>query len=550
VRRILALLLIAACHRTPKPVSIAPLPAKAYAHYLAGKYALYRDDAERAVIELTAASRAAPEQPMISVELARALAKAKRHPAAREVLALARKAWPDHPLVWLASGEVLEHDASQRAETLTAYKRAIALEPTDERAYLGLARTQTASGDNASAERTLRTLVNKLPDSVDGHYRLAGRLEARGDRHAAITELRAVLERDPDHLDARIDLARTLRRMGKLAEAVAQTRSAFDRAGQPMDLAEELYYMLCEADDRQGAIDLLTLLDDDRSDADALATVASWNRALGRLAEARQVALRIKTLDPDASTIAVAETDFAEGLVDQALHAVLSIPETSKRYVEARRVAIEIHIRKKQVSEALELLAPLRAARPADVPLLFVEALAHATAGDSAKARDVAGLITGEPVAVAFLRARIADASGDPAGALALLEGGLRQEPDHVGSLNLAGYILANRKERLDVAERYLTRARDLQPGDTSILDSWGWYLLQRGRPRDAIRALDHAARFAPREAEILYHLAAAWAADRAPRTASEVLDRAAALNPSPDVQARIDALRKALGLR
>ena len=70
VRRVAWILaLTAACHRTPKPVSIAPLPADAYAHYLAGKLALYRDDAEAASHELAAAAAAAPEQPMLAVEL-------------------------------------------------------------------------------------------------------------------------------------------------------------------------------------------------------------------------------------------------------------------------------------------------------------------------------------------------------------------------------------------------------------------------------------------------------------------------------------------------
>src|SRR5262245_42556452 len=94
-----ALALGAACHRTPKPVPIVPLSANAYAHYLAGKLALYRDDPAAAADELRFAAQAAPDQPMISVELARALAKAKRDAAARDVLVLARKKWPDHSQV-------------------------------------------------------------------------------------------------------------------------------------------------------------------------------------------------------------------------------------------------------------------------------------------------------------------------------------------------------------------------------------------------------------------------------------------------------------------
>src|SRR5690349_24926596 len=127
-----ALVLITACHRTPKPVSLAPLPANAYSHYLAGKLALYRDDPATAANELRIAAQAAPDQPMIAVELARALAKAKRDAAAREVLLLARKQWPEHAQVWLASGEVLEEFAATRKEAMDAYRRAIKLEPTEE----------------------------------------------------------------------------------------------------------------------------------------------------------------------------------------------------------------------------------------------------------------------------------------------------------------------------------------------------------------------------------------------------------------------------------
>ncbi|HEY5923610.1 MAG TPA: tetratricopeptide repeat protein [Kofleriaceae bacterium] len=560
--RLAALLVIAACHRTPKPISLAPLPAGAYAHYLAGKLALYRDDPAAAADELRLAAAAAPDQPMIAVELARALAKAKRAAAARDVLVLARKKWPDHSQVWLASGEVLEDAAATRKEALDAYRKAIKLEPTEERAYIGLARTQATAGDGAGAERTLRALVKKLPTSVEGHYRLAQRLEQRGDRNAAIGELRAVLEEEPDHLDARLDLARTLRRIGKLEEAIAQTRSAFDRAGQPMDIAEELYWLLCEADDRQGAIDLLTLLDDDRSDADALATVAQFQRQLGRTPEARVVASHIKPLDPDAATIALAETDLAEGLIDSAVQTALSIPEKAKRYREARRVAVDALIKGGNARRALELLEPLRKAKPADLELAYTEALAHAEAGDAAKARELAGKLRGDAIIVAYLRARIADHLGDPAGALAILEPALRDNPEHVGANNLAGYLLADlteqqagplkraRKQRLADAERYLARARDLQPGDPAILDSWGWLLYQQGRARDAVRTLDRASRFAPREPEILVHLASAWAADGAPRTAAEVLDRAEKLGPAPAVKRRIDALRASLAIR
>jgi tetratricopeptide (TPR) repeat protein len=163
----------------------------------------------------------------------------------------------------------------------------------------------------------------------------------------------------------------------------------------------------------------------------------------------------------------------------------------------------------------------------------FAEALALAKAGEAAKARAAAKAFAGDSTVVAFLRARISETLGDLGGALAILEPALRTSPDHVGALNLAGYLLARQNTRLADAERYLIHARELQPGDPSILDSWGWLLVKQGRSREAVRALDRAARFAPLEPEIQLHLAAAWAADGAPRQAAEVLDRAVAQDPS-----------------
>ena len=152
--------------------------------------------------------------------------------------------------------------------------------------------------------------------------------------------------------------------------------------------------------------------------------------------------------------------------------------------------------------------------------------------------------------AATLARARLADHVGDTGGALGLLEPLLRARPDALTALNLAGYLLADSRQRLDDAERYLRHARELAPGDPAILDSWGWLLLRRGRARDAVRALDRAARFAPLEPEILVHLAEAWAADGAPRTAAATLDRAAALAPSAAVQKRIAAVRHSLPAR
>jgi tetratricopeptide (TPR) repeat protein len=540
----------------PAEVPITPLPRPVVAEYLAGKLSAYEGNWDAAADALAQAAAAAPDQPMIAVELARLQMKARRTTDAVATLARARVRWPDHPQVWLASGDLLA--ASDPGEAGRAYLRAIRLAPDDERAYLGLAKLQAAE----AAEATLRILIAHVPASVDGHYRLAIRLALRGELAASTVELRAVLERDPDHIDARLDLARALRRQGHLDQAIAETRSAFDRSGQALDIAEELFDLLCEADDRGAAIDLLTLLDDDHSDAEALAVLARIDRGLGRLAEARAIADRIAAIDRDAGAIARAEVEIAAGHRAAAEGALATVDTDGKLAGDARRLAAEAALAADDPTAALAALGgPAAAGTEAgndglDSALVAAFALADLgrlpeararLAGFGGGSRGGSGSDAAERAAAQLARARLADRAGDRAGALAIVEPLIRTRPDLVGALNLAGYLLTDAGQRLGDAERYLRHARELSPGDPAILDSWGWLLLRQGHPRDAVRALDRAARFAPLEPEILVHLAAAWAADGAPRTAAGVLDRATALSPTRAVQRRIAALRQTL---
>ncbi len=537
---------VAACSH-PVPVApITPLPREVYAHYLEGKLSAYEGDFDAAADALAAAAAAAPDQPMVAVELARLQMKAKRTAEAVATLARARQRWPGHPQVWLASGDLLA--AGDPAEASRAYLRAIQLSPDDERAYLGLAKLQRAD----AAEATLRILIAHIPASIDGHYRLAVRLAMRGELASSTHELRAVLERDPDHIDARLDLARALRRQGHLEQAIVETRSAFDRSGQAIDIAEELFGLLCEADDRGAAIDLLTLLDDDHSDADALAVIARLDRGLGRIAEARAIAERMAMIDHDAGAIALAEVHIAAGNRAAATAALTAIDPDGKLAADARRLTAVAALAADDPAAAAAVLGasgPGAGARlDLDGALIAAFALVDLGRVDAARAMLAPfGAGADDRDATVLARARLADRAGDAAGALALLEPLIRARPDLVAALNLAGFLLADTRQRLGDAERYLRHARELAPGDPTILDSWGWILLRRGASRDAVRALDRASRFAPLDPEILVHLAAAWAADGAPRTAARTLDRAAALAPTRRVQRRIAAVRQTL---
>jgi tetratricopeptide (TPR) repeat protein len=228
---------------------------------------------------------------------------------------------------------------------------------------------------------------------------------------------------------------------------------------------------------------------------------------------------------------------------------VAGIAETAPTFALARRFAGNALVIAQLPKRALEELEPARKLLPKDVELAYTAAIAAADAGAVADGR---ALVTslGDALDAQLARARFEDHLHDSAAALRLLNPIVRAHPNNAVALNLTGYLLADRKERLDEAEKLLSHARELSPGDPAVLDSWGWLLLQRGRTREAIRALDHASRFAPREPEILLHLATAWATDNQPKTAAKLLDQALGLHPPVDVKRRIDALRSTLVIK
>lgn len=322
----------------------APLPRAAYAHYLAGRAAAFDAAPRDAVPHLRAAAQAAPDEPLLAVALINGLRDAEELLAARQESTRALAKWPASPDVWRAAGELY---ATERtfAQAAAAFRRAIALDPKDEAAHIGLVGALQEQGNleqpatRASITEVVRHLLGELPDSVAGHYLLA-QLSllppvAPAARAVALAELRVVLRLSPGHLDARALLAQQLREAGELRAAVAEARSAFDRSGEALDLAEPLLALLCEAGDRGAALDLLGLYDDAERDPSDLAKVARWSLELG-------------------------EPDLAGRLLRRALAAssVLADPEDPDALSELAPLRLQLALSR--------LVRPLRFALPGD----------------------------------------------------------------------------------------------------------------------------------------------------------------------------------------
>ncbi len=82
----------------------------------------------------------------------------------------------------------------------------------------------------------------------------------------------------------------------------------------------------------------------------------------------------------------------------------------------------------------------------------------------------------------------------------------LAQDPNDVNALNALGYTFADRTDRYEEAEEYLSKALELQPKEFVIIDSYGWLLYRQGKMDQSLEYLQRAYD-GVKEGEIAAHL-------------------------------------------
>ncbi|MCE3229465.1 MAG: hypothetical protein K0S32_4016 [Bacteroidetes bacterium] len=85
-------------------------------------------------------------------------------------------------------------------------------------------------------------------------------------------------------------------------------------------------------------------------------------------------------------------------------------------------------------------------------------------------------------------------------------EDALKIDSDNTFVLNQYAYFLSLRKENLEKAEKLSKKANELQPGNRSYMDTYGWILFQLKKYTEAEEWLSNAAKLGPKKPDILEH--------------------------------------------
>ncbi|MCI5132024.1 MAG: tetratricopeptide repeat protein, partial [Candidatus Electrothrix sp. EH2] len=112
------------------------------------------------------------------------------------------------------------------------------------------------------------------------------------------------------------------------------------------------------------------------------------------------------------------------------------------------------------------------------------------------------------------------DYIGEQHAALKTMKRIIIMNPDHAGALNYVGYTWADKKENLEKALQYISRAVELKPDNGYIRDSLGWVYYQSGEYEKARDSLEMAVELAPDDPAILDHLAEIYLALKQPEKA------------------------------
>lgn len=393
------------------------------------------------------------------------------------------------------------------------YEKILARYVSDAGAQRGLAELAIDAGDHKDAIRRLRDLLQQHPQDLDAGLLLVRTQITAEDTEGARADLETLRRRHPNDVRPRLLAVDLDVAAGKREQAAEVLREAFDLARPDIPAMR----LVMQRQVQYGALEdaLATanaVLQLRPSDLRANQEVGELEIQLGRYAAA---ATRARAL----------ETGYADSPVGPGLRAKLALAQGNAK-------------------EAVAALTLARARAPEMTELAVALAQARLAAGEhEAGIAELKQLADVHPAVLQVLADALIAAGRWPEAA-ATLERVLARESGNTAALNnLAwAYQQAGDARAKDTARRLLEAA----PNDVASMDTAGWVLIEAGEPREGVRILRNALTRAPKQAVILYHLAAGLAKLGEHREALTLLESLGAAGSFPE-QAAAEALRERL---
>lgn len=126
---------------------------------------------------------------------------------AAQTEALAAEAVRRQAQAWFEKGVALEQQGERAADVISAYAKAVELDPESAGAWLNLGTVHYNERHWTEAEQCYRKALGARPDYALAHYNLGNLFDETARPREAIEEYRKALELDPTYADAHYNLA-------------------------------------------------------------------------------------------------------------------------------------------------------------------------------------------------------------------------------------------------------------------------------------------------------------------------------------------------------
>lgn len=140
--------------------------------------------------------------------------------SAEDVLKAAEAARRMESALWFEKAVKLEQAGAPEQEVVSAYERAVELDPTSAGALVNLGTFYFNRKDFENAEQYYRRALEVEPSYALAHFNLGNLFDERGEYGKALLHYTMALRLDPDYADAHYNLALLYQASGQLLRAV------------------------------------------------------------------------------------------------------------------------------------------------------------------------------------------------------------------------------------------------------------------------------------------------------------------------------------------
>jgi tetratricopeptide (TPR) repeat protein len=492
--------------------SLAKDPKSAATHMAMGDLYLLRKDPSQAVEEFEKAANLAPIRSVERLKYAAFKSGMGDIEATRKIASEMTRKAPDYLPGWCLLGEVAFKE-KKYDEALSLLQNVFSRDPQNLDGHRLEGEVLLAKGDNKKAVEMLERLDQTYPDTPLVKYELARAYLANNNTNQAKTALDQAVSINPNYADAVLLIADINLRTGH-SEAVIEPMTRLLKRNPEFRSAALLLAAAYGSLDRFDDAAIITGEQANLAPRDPQAQMAFGLtlRQAKRNNEAREAFEKAAELAPDSlwPIDQLIELDLLEKHFDAARERVRrqfeKTPDSPASHFFAGKIFVAEHkwdLAQAELQRTLQIDPNFAGAYDLLVQSYlatnkFPQALSQLEAQLAKNPGDTSALMT-----LALLQER----TNNFQQAREAYERLLSINPNLVPALNNLAFLYADRLGDPGKAYELARKARELQPNDPAVADTFAWILFKRGEYQQALPILQDSAAKLPDTPEVQFHL-------------------------------------------